>query len=254
MQYTWNEKYILANWYYESWVWFAWTTPKLKTINVCSKNNCIGPLCQVTLSGNSCCCRFESQEKFPNSHFGFKKGNNWDLKGSFLGKPKIEKVLPKPFMDQENPILIPTMGFFRPNFNPRMGIFCTIFSPVLGLNIPIVIPIMGFFHPNFYPGMGFFCTIFSPILGLNIPILIPTMGFFVPIFIQDWVCYVPFLPQYWDWPFPFQSQQWDFFVPSFIQNVFFYHVFSSIGIQHSHSNPNNGICCPIFIQCFFCAK
>ena len=139
----------------------------------------------------------------------------------FLGKPKTGKVLPLPFMDQEIPILIPTMGFFGPNFYPRMGFLCTIFSPVLGLNIPILIPRMWFFCPKFYPKngfllyhffpstgiehsqsnpingifcpkfypiMGFFCTIFSLVLGFNIPIPIPTsMGFFVSSFIQYYV-------------------------------------------------------------------
>ena len=64
----------------------------------------------------------DPQEKFLFSHFGFKKGNNWDFQGIFLGKPKVGKVLPLPFMGQENPILIPTMGIFWPNFYPRMGV------------------------------------------------------------------------------------------------------------------------------------
>ena len=78
----------------------------------------------------------------------------------FFGKPKIGKVLPKPFMGQENPILIPTIGFLCSNFYPRMGFLCTIFSPALGLKIPILIPTVGFFCPNFYRRMGFLCTTF----------------------------------------------------------------------------------------------
>ena len=81
-------------------------------------------------------------------NFRFKTGSHWDFKGIFLGKPKIGKLLPKPFMDQENPILIPKMGFFWIKFYPRVGFFCTIHSPVLGLNISIQIPTMGFFVPS----------------------------------------------------------------------------------------------------------
>lgn len=191
-----------------------------------------------------------SQEKFPNSHFGFKKGNTWDLKGILLGKPKIGKVLPKPFMDQENPILIPTMGFFAPILIQEWVYFVP-FSPVLGLNIPIVIPIMGFFRPNFYSGMGFFCTIFSPVLGLNFPILIPTMGFFCPNFYPRLGLLCTIFTPVLGLTIPIPIPTMGLFCPKFYPKCFLlYHVFPSIGIQHFHSNPNNGICCPNFHPMF----
>ena len=104
-------------------------------------------------------CFIRDRKNFRIPILGLKGGNNRDFKGIFLGKPKIGKVLPTPFMDQENPILIPPTGFVCPNFYPRMGVSCTILSPTLGFNIPIPVPTMEFFGPRSYPKVGFFCII-----------------------------------------------------------------------------------------------
>ena len=136
-----------------------------------------------------------SQEKFQNPHFGFKKGNNWDFKGIFLGKPKIGKVLPKPSMGFLNPMLSPIMGFFSPKFYPRVGYFWASLFPVLGLKLPILFPKMGFLGPKFYPTVGYFCASFFPVLGLKRPILSPIMGFLGPKF-------YPIMGYFWAWFFP----------------------------------------------------
>ena len=108
-----------------------------------------------------------SQEKFSNSHFGFKKGNTWDLKGIFLGKPKIGKVLPKPFMDQENPILIPTMGFFAPILIQEWVYFVP-FSPSIGIEHSHCNSNNGIFSSQFLFRNGFLLHHFFPRTGIEL--------------------------------------------------------------------------------------
>ena len=110
---------------------------------------------------------FQPQEKFQNSPFVFKKGNNWDFKGISLGKPKIGKVLPKPVMGFLNLFLFQIMGFFKPEFYPKMGYFWASFIPVLGLKLPILIPNKGISRSQVLPNKRGF-------LGLKFPIQILT--------------------------------------------------------------------------------